>query len=174
MRPTGPAIIARIRATLRKAFNDAVARKVISGIPNPATLVKTSNARAKPVVWEPERVEGWRATGEVPGPVMVWTDDLLVQFLDYAPDLHPLLHFMAYRGPHRGEACGLLHAEVRLGKAEVSIVNQIATRGYETRQGRPKSDAGNRDVIPAPDPVAVLTAYKARRACTARKPGSGL
>ncbi|WP_406036493.1 hypothetical protein OG799_18675 [Micromonospora sp. NBC_00898] len=102
MRPTGPATIARIRATLRKAFNDALARKVVSGIPGPATLVKTSNARAKPIVWEPERVERWRATGAVPGPVMVWTDDLLVQFLDYAadhgPDLHPLLHFMAYRG----------------------------------------------------------------------------
>ncbi|WP_423202920.1 hypothetical protein [Micromonospora kangleipakensis] len=89
MRPTGPATIARIRATLRKAFNDALARKVVSGIPNPAALVKTSNARAKPIVWEPERVERWRATGAVPGPVMVWTDNLLVQFLDYAADHDP-------------------------------------------------------------------------------------
>ncbi|MBQ0897309.1 hypothetical protein KBX37_30305 [Micromonospora sp. U56] len=55
----------------------------------------------------------------------------LAQFLGYAaddaPDLHPLLHFMAYLGPRCGEACGLLDAEVRLGKGEVSIVNQIAT-----------------------------------------------
>jgi integrase len=99
---------------------------------------------------------------------MVWTDDLLAGFLDYAaehaPDLHPLFHFMAYRGPRRGEACGLLDAEVRLSRGEVSIVNQIATHGYETRQKRPKSEAGNREVILDPDTVAVLTAYKARRA----------
>ncbi|MGW3808702.1 tyrosine-type recombinase/integrase [Micromonospora sp. NPDC005113] len=168
IRPTGPATIARILATLRKAFNDALAREVVSGIPNPATLVKTPNTRAKPIVWEPERVDRWKATGEVPGPVMVWTDDLLAQFLDYAadhaPDLHPLLHFMAYRGPRRGEACGLLDAEVRLTKGEVSIVNQIATHGYETHQKRPKSQAGNRDVILDPDTVAVLAAHKARRA----------
>ncbi|MFF0371236.1 site-specific integrase [Micromonospora sp. NPDC005087] len=66
---------------------------------------------------------------------------------------------MAYRGPRRSEACGLLDAEVRRAKSEVSIVNQIATH-----QKRPKSDAGNREVILDPDTVAVLTAYKARRA----------
>ena len=168
IRPTGPATVARIRATLRKAFNDALAREVISGIPNPATLVNTPNARVKPIVWEPERIARWKATGEVPGPVMVWTDDLLAEFLDHAadhaPDLHPLFHFMAYRGPRRGEACGLLDAEVRLGKGEVGIVNQIATHGYETHQKPPKSEAGNRDVILDADTVAVLTAYKARRA----------
>ncbi|MEU4368233.1 hypothetical protein [Micromonospora chersina] len=54
VRPTGPATIARIRATLRN--NDALARAVVSGVTNPATLVKTPNARAKPIVWEPERV----------------------------------------------------------------------------------------------------------------------
>jgi len=128
----------------------------------------TPNVRVKPIVWEDERIARWKATGTVPGPVMVWTDDLLAEFLDYAaayaPDLHPMWHFMAYRGPRRGEACGLLDAEVRLGKGEVSIVNQIATHGHTTRQKKPKSDAGNRDVVLDPDTVAVLTAYKARRA----------
>ncbi|MEU4368232.1 site-specific integrase [Micromonospora chersina] len=99
---------------------------------------------------------------------MVWTDDLLIQFLDYAaehaPDLHPLLHLMAYRGPRCGEACGLLDAEVRLAKGEVSLVNQIATHSYEAHQKRRKSHAGNREVILDPDTVAVLTADKARRA----------
>jgi hypothetical protein len=46
----------------------------------------------------------------VPSPVMVWTDQLLADFLDYAadhaPDLHPLFQLLAYRGPRRGEACG--------------------------------------------------------------------
>lgn len=120
------------------------------------------------MVWEPERVARWKATGEVPSPVMVWPAELLAEFLDYAaehaPDLHPMLQFMAYRGPRRGEACGLLDAEVRLRTKEVSIVNQIAAHGQTTVQKPPKSDAGNRDLILDTDTVNVLTAYKARRA----------
>lgn len=166
VRPTGPATIARIRATLRKAYNDALRLGVVVGVANPASLVDTPAPRAKPIVWEPERVERWRGT--VPGPVMVWTDEQIAAFLDYAaehaPDLHPLLHFMAYRGPRRGEACGLLDAEVRLSKKQVSIVNQIAVIGHTPRQKRPKSEAGNRDLILDADTVAVLSAYKARRA----------
>src|SRR3954466_7097323 len=115
VRTTGEATRHRIRATLRKAFNDALRLGIVAGIANPAALVKTPNPRPKPIVWEPERVERWRATGEVPGKIMVWTDQLVAEFLDYtaveAPDLHPMLHFMAYRGPRRGEARGLLDAQ---------------------------------------------------------------
>ena len=71
---------------------------------------------------------------------------------------------MAYRGPRRGEACGLLDAEVRLDKAEVSIVNQIATHGQTPHHKKPKSDAGNRELILDPDTVTVFTRYQARRA----------
>ncbi|GAA0925998.1 hypothetical protein GCM10009558_038470 [Virgisporangium aurantiacum] len=166
LKPTGPATTSRIRGTLRKAFNDALAKEIVSGVPNPAALVKTPNPRVKPMVWEPERVQRWNATGEVPGPVMVWTDELLGEFLDYAalhaPDLHPMWQLMAYRGPRRGEACGLLDAEVRLGKAEVGIINQDTGRPGGRRKP-PKSQAGNRDVILDPDTVTVLTTYKARR-----------
>jgi integrase len=166
-RPTGPATIARIRASLRKAFNDALAKGIVAGVANPATLVRTPAPRHKPLVWEPERVARWRDTGTVPARVMVWTDDLLIEFLDYAaahaPDLYPLLHFMAYRGVRRGEACGLLDAEVRLAKAEVSIVSQNAVEGGKVRRKKPKSEAGNRDIVLDPDTVAVLSAYKARR-----------
>ena len=99
---------------------------------------------------------------------MVWTDQIVADFLDYAaehtPDLHPLLHFLAYRGPRRGEACGLLDSEVRLDQAEVSIVNQIAAHGRNTYYKKPKSESGNRDVILDADTVAVFTRYKAQRA----------
>ncbi len=176
VRPTGPATIARVRATLRKAFNDALTKEIITGVPNPAALVKTPNPRAKPVVWEPERVARWRATGEIPSPVMVWTAELVGEFLDYAaehaPDLHPMLHFMAYRGPRRGEACGLLDAEVRLSRNEVSIVNQIAAHGQTLVHKAPKSESGARDVILDTDTAAVLAAYKARRAAWQLKAGS--
>ncbi|BCB81231.1 hypothetical protein Pflav_076410 [Phytohabitans flavus] len=146
VRPTGPATRHGIRATLRKAINDALAEELIAGITNPATLVKTPAERTRPIVWEPERVARWQQTGQVPGPVMVWTDELLVQFLDYAaehdPDLHPMYHVMAYRGPRRGEACGLLDAEVRLAKKEVTINNQIATHGRTTKQKPRKATPG--------------------------------
>lgn len=167
VRPTGPATCQRIRATLRKALNDAIRDEILVGA-NPATFVKTPGDRALPIVWEDERVARWKATGEVPGPVMVWTADQTDEFLDYAaahdPDLYPMYHFMAYRGPRRGEACGLRDAEVRLAKQEATINNQIATHGYKTKQKPPKSRAGNRDLIVDADTARVLTAYKARRA----------
>jgi integrase len=99
---------------------------------------------------------------------MVWTDDQVAQFLDYAadhaPDLHPMFHFIAYRGPRRGEACGLRDSEVRLGKKEATINNQIATIGSRRVQKPPKSRAGNRDLVIDDDTAKVLAAYKARRA----------
>jgi integrase len=168
VKTAGEATRHRIRATLRNAFNDALRYGVVAGIANPAALVRTPNPRPKPIVWEPERVERWRATGHLPGRLMVWTDQLVADFLDYAavhaPDLHPVFHFLAYRGPRRGEACGLLDAEVRLDKAEVSIVNQIAVEGTGPRQKKPKSESGNRDVILDPDTVAIFRRYKAQRA----------
>ncbi|GGM09990.1 site-specific integrase [Micromonospora yangpuensis] len=167
VRPTGASTRQRIRACLRKAINDALADELIVGA-NPAALVKVPADRPLPIVWEDERVQRWKATGEVPGPVMVWTDAQVVQFLDYAavhaPDLHPMWHYMAYRGPRRGEACGLRDSEVRLHRRETTINNQIATHGYTAVQKPPKSRAGNRDVALDTDTTKVLTAYKARRA----------
>ncbi|MDG4760292.1 site-specific integrase [Micromonospora sp. WMMD710] len=167
VRPTGPTTRQRIRACLRKAINDALADELIVGS-NPAALVKTPGDRPLPIVWEDERVQRWKDTGEVPGPVMVWTDAQVVDLLDHAarlaPDLHPMWHYMAYRGPRRGEACGLRDSEVRLHRRETTINNQIATHGYTPVQKPPKSRAGNRDVALDTDTAKVLTAYKARRA----------
>src|SRR5262249_37573994 len=147
--------------------NDALAEEIFFGA-NPAALVKTPGDRALPIVWEPERVQRWKATGEVPGPVMVWTDEQVAQFLDYAadhaPDLHPMFHLIAYRGPRPGGARGLRDSEVRLAKKEATINNQIATIGSRRVQNPPKSRAGNRDLVLDDDPTAVLAAYKARRA----------
>src|SRR5204863_6059378 len=46
---------------------------------------------------------------ERPSPVMVWTPEQTGQFLDFISDdrLYPLYHLIAYRGPRRGEACGV-------------------------------------------------------------------
>ncbi len=174
VRPTGPASRQRIRATLRKALNDAIAEELLVGS-NPAVHVRTPGDRALPIVWEDERVARWKTTGEVPGPVMVWTDEQVAAFLDYAaehdPDLHPMYHFIAYRGPRRGEACGLLDSEVRLLKREASIKNQIATIGNRTVRKPPKSRAGNRDLVFDDETAKVLSAYHARRG--AQRLGAG-
>ncbi|WP_431728472.1 tyrosine-type recombinase/integrase [Verrucosispora sp. TAA-831] len=176
IRPCGPATRQRIRGTLRKAINDALAEEIIAGVTNPATLVKTPGDRPHPIIWEPERVDHWKTTSQIPGPVMVWTDELLARFLDHAaehdPDLHPLYHFMAYRGARRGEACGLRDSEVRLTKQEVTINNQIAVHGHTTRQKAPKSKAGNRDLTLDADTTAILTTYRARRAAQRLQAGT--
>jgi integrase len=165
-RPTSKSTQKLIRASLRKALNDAIADGLITG-PNPAALVQVKADRALPIVWEPERIARWKAAGKTPGPVMVWPDHLVAQFLDYAarhaPDLHPMFHFIAYRGPRRGEACGLLEAEVRLGKKETSVVNQIAVHGNTPVQKPPKSRAGNRDLILDDTTTEVLHAYHIRK-----------
>jgi integrase len=64
----------------------------------------------------------------------------------------------------RGEARGLLTAEVRLDSSEVPIVNQLSMHGGTQRHKASKSQAGNRDVILDSDTVAVLRSYRARRA----------
>ena len=165
--PTSKSSQQLIRATLRKALNDAIADGIITG-PNPAALVQVKGDRALPIVWEPERIAAWRSTGKVPGPVMVWPDHLVAAFLDYAadhaPDLYPMFQFIAYRGPRRGEACGLLEAEVRLAKKETSIVNQLTMHGSTPVQKPPKSRAANRDLILDDVTTDVLRAYHARKA----------
>jgi integrase len=99
---------------------------------------------------------------------MVWTATQVATFLDHAarndPDLHPMLHLMAYRGLRRGEACGLRDTEVRLPQREITINHQIATHCYTPVPKAPKSRAGHRDIALDADTVTVLTGYQARRA----------
>lgn len=171
IRTAGPAASQRIRATLRKALNDAIADELITT--NPAVYVKTPGRRARPQLWTDERVARWRETGKRPGPVMVWTDDQVIEFLEIAeaeaPDLHPLFHLIAYRALRRGEACGLLACEVSRGK--LAIVNQITTHGNTPVAKPPKSETGNREVFLDADTEAVLTAY--RRTKTAQRQAAG-
>ncbi|BCB86624.1 tyrosine-type recombinase/integrase [Phytohabitans suffuscus] len=165
-RVTGPATCHRIRAVLRVALNDAVADGLISS--NPASLVKLRPARpARPLVRTEPRVDRWRNTGEIPGPVMVWTPEQTGKFLDHAavhdPELYPLLHLIAYRGLRRGEAVGLRDADTQLDRAEIAITHQITVSGRVVQRKPPKSEAGNRVVALDTATVAVLRACRARR-----------
>ncbi|PRY43289.1 integrase-like protein [Umezawaea tangerina] len=59
-KPVGAATKQRIRATLRKALNDAVRQQLI--LVNPAAFVELeSGKRPKALVWTDERVTAWRA-----------------------------------------------------------------------------------------------------------------
>src|SRR6185369_6872590 len=74
-RVTSPATMQRIRATLRKALNDAIRKTNHRLIDfNPAAHAELRPAtRPKARVWTAKAVQHWRDTGQRPSPVMVWT-----------------------------------------------------------------------------------------------------
>ncbi|MFD4394209.1 tyrosine-type recombinase/integrase [Kitasatospora sp. NPDC058478] len=132
----------RIRATLSSALADAVRAEEVKK--NWAELVKLPKANPpKPLLWTPGRVARWRETGEIPGKVMVWTPQLTGQFLDFVvnDDLFDLWHFMALRGPRRGEACALSWTEVDLDAMSVTISRQVVSIAYELFGTTPKADS---------------------------------
>lgn len=162
MRIMGGATMQRIRATLRAALNDAIADGLITS--NPATLLELPPGQPpKPVVWTPERVERWRATGHIPCPVMVWTPELTGHFLDHAADdeLYALFHLIALRGLRRGEACGLPWTNVDLDNAAITIDTQLTQLGWDPIVSKPKSEASNRTIPLDTGTVAVLRVHRA-------------
>jgi hypothetical protein len=65
------------------ALNDAIRQELLSV--NVAKWVEMPPAvRPRAQAWTPERVAHWKATGQVPSPVMVWTPEQTGQFLDHA------------------------------------------------------------------------------------------
>ncbi|KDN85627.1 hypothetical protein KCH_26440 [Kitasatospora cheerisanensis KCTC 2395] len=141
-RVTGLATQHRVRATLSSALGDAVLAEEMTK--NWAHLVRLPKAKPpKPLLWTPARVARWRATGEIPSKVMVWTPQLLGQFLDtYVDDeLFDLWHFMALRGPRRGEACALPWSEVDFDEMEVTISQQVVYVAKKLFATEPKADS---------------------------------
>lgn len=166
MRLVSAATMHRIRATLRAALNAAIRQRFIDV--NPAKHVELPEAtRPKPLVWTDERVEEWRTSGTVPGPVMVWTPAQTGAFLDHthaAEDpLYALYHLVAYRGLRRGEACGLHWADVDLPGKQITIRWQITQHGWATSLERPKTDDSEAVVALDTATVTALTAHRARQ-----------
>ncbi|MEU3559745.1 tyrosine-type recombinase/integrase [Kitasatospora sp. NPDC006786] len=127
---------------LSSALNDAVRAELITK--NWAQLVKLPRKKPpRPMLWTPARVARWRETGIVPGTVMVWTPQLTGQFLDTYVDheLCDLFHFMALRGPRRGEVCALPWTEVDLDERRVTINQQVITVAYKLFGAEPKADS---------------------------------
>ncbi|MGC4804987.1 tyrosine-type recombinase/integrase [Micromonospora sp. DT233] len=170
IRATRPATMHRIRATLRKALNDAIRRsnnRLINF--NPAAHVELpSGARPKARVWTTKAVATWRATGERPSTVMVWTPKQAGEFLDYAEThdiaLYPLFALILHRGLRRGEAVGLTDTAVDLDTALLTISQQLSTHGYTPVIKKVKSESGNRVISLDSHTLAALRAHHARRA----------
>ncbi len=168
VRTTGPATMHRIRAVLRKALNDAIRTERLIEF-NPAAHVELpSGKRPKARVWTTAAVKHWRAGGERPSPVMVWTPAQAGAFLDHAEAhdiaLYPLFVLILHRGLRRGEAVGLRDADTDLDTGTVIIRQQITTVGYTPITKQVKTDAGDRTITLDAGTVAVLKAYRARRA----------
>ena len=170
VRTVSPASMHRIRATLRKALNDA--RRVYHhqlADHNPAEAVDLrSGTPPKPRLWTASAVKRWRHTGRRPGPVMVWTPAQVGEFLDYVeahdPELSALVDLAVHRGPRRGELAGLHDYDVDLATGEITITEQRTSVGYQIIEKEVKSAAGDRVVPLADDTIGTLRAYLARRA----------
>ncbi|MEV6523131.1 tyrosine-type recombinase/integrase [Longispora sp. NPDC051575] len=167
-KPTGPNTMIRIKATLRKALNDAIRKHRLIEF-NPASHVEIEPAvAAKPRIWTAAAVKRWKATGEKPSPVMVWTPEQAGEFLDYA-EQHDILFYPMYalilrRGLRRGEVTGLQDHQVDLDTAQMTISHQLTTHGYTAVYKKVKTQAGDRYLSLDIDSVADMRAYKARRA----------
>ncbi|WP_308437426.1 site-specific integrase [Streptomyces lacrimifluminis] len=161
---TGPATKQRIRATLRTALNAAIRRQLITF--NPASWVELdSGKRPKAALWAEQHVEHWRATGEKPSAVMVWTPAQIGAFLDEAESsrLYALFHLVAFRGLRRGEAVGQDWRDVDLDGQAITIAKNIVVRQWTPEEGVPKTDSSAATIALDSLNVTVLREHKARQ-----------
>ncbi|GAA4952389.1 tyrosine-type recombinase/integrase [Yinghuangia aomiensis] len=163
-RVVNPTTRQRIRATLRGALNAAIAQQIITF--NPAAHVEMDPAkRPKPVLWTAAHVDRWRATGERPSPVMVWTPEQTGQFLDFVAEdrLYALWHLIAFRGLRRGEACGIRKGDLDMDARTLSVAKQLIVDGWTVVESDPKSDSGIRTIALDAESVSVCRSHLARQ-----------
>ena len=150
--------IARVRATLTKAFEDAVDEGLL--LSNPARGVKLPETAA--------------AGG---GEMHVFTPGQLASFLGKADDdrLGPLYRLMLATGMRRGELVGLEWADVDLEAKppRLTIRNSITQRGGELRRGKPKTKKGERQVALDVESADRLKRHSAAQAAERLAAGTG-
>lgn len=166
LRTVGPSTMQRIRATIRKALNDAIRDGYATE--NPARWVELPPARKpKPVVWTSERIKHWQRTGKIPSRVMVWTPQQTGHFLDHADAandrLYPMFHLIAFTGLRRGEACGLHWTDIDLDTKTITVRWQILQLGWATEMDDPKTDDSEATVSLDAGTVEVLRAHRIRQ-----------
>lgn len=161
---TGTGSLHAIRRTLRTALNAAIGRKLITF--NPARYVElTAHARPTGMLWTEERVTHWRATGEVPSPVMVWTPAQLGRFLDAAEAdrIYAFFHLIAHHGLRRGEGVGQEWAHVNYRAKQIAVVREIVVDGWTPVETAPKT-TGSQDTVQIDSgTVTVLKEHRKRQ-----------
>lgn len=173
-RVTGKATQLRIRATLRAALNAAIKEQIITF--NPAAHVEIDPpVKPKAQIWTAERVAHWRAAGEKPGPVMVWTPEQTGEFLDFVADhrLYAMFHLIAFRGLRRGEACGARMIDLDLDARTVTILKQLVQDGWAVMEDDPKTDSSSAAVALDTDTVTALKAWLEVRKADEQEWGEG-
>ncbi|MFJ8138894.1 tyrosine recombinase XerC [Streptomyces sp. NPDC096013] len=161
---TGPASRQAIRRTLRAALNSAIAQQLITF--NPASHVELeSGRRPKPLLWTDERVRRWRVTGQIPGPVMVWTPQQFGAFLDAAEGdrLYAIFHLMGIRGLRRGEAVGQDWHEIDLDAGLITPAKEIVVDGWDPYESEPKTDGSANTIALDSTTISELRDHKARQ-----------
>ncbi|MET7809722.1 site-specific integrase [Streptomyces sp. NPDC005395] len=161
---TGPATQQRIRATLRAALNAAIRKQLITF--NPAEWVELeSGKRPKAKLWTPQHVEQWRATGEKPSPVMVWTPAQLGQFLDEAETsrLYAFFHLIAFRGLRRGEGVGQDWVYVDLDAGLITPSKSLVVDNWQVFEDDPKTEESATTIALDSLNVAVLREHRERQ-----------
>ena len=160
-RPCEASTRLRIRATLRSALTAAQREQLV--LVNVASLVQMPAGRsAKARVWTTERVRRWRATGEVPSPVMVWTPQQTSIFLKRAArhEQYALFLLLAFTGMRRGEAVGLRWVDVDSEAKVVHVARQVVQNGWEVEETEPKSESSIRPVMLSDELAIELTRYR--------------
>jgi len=96
---------------------------------------------------------------------MVWTPAQVEVFLTRARRhrLYALYHLIAFRGLRRGEACGLRRTDTDLAQALTNIRWQRTQVGWDTEEGVPESEAGERQVALDRQTVTAMRAHRRRQ-----------
>lgn len=164
-RVIGPASMQRLRATLRKAMNDAIKEGLYTAV-NPASLVELESGEApRPQLWTAETEARWRDTGIVPVSTMVWTPAQCGAFLDAAEGdrLYNLFEMASRTGMRRGELCGLRWSDVDLDANRMDVRVQLTLVSGVAEEGPTKSRAGERSVPLDSGLVAMLKAHRTQQ-----------
>ncbi|GAA4672394.1 site-specific integrase [Nocardioides nanhaiensis] len=143
-RPLSATTLHRIKATLRKALNDAVKRRQM--LHNPALHVDLP--RATPYVYS------------------TWTPAELRYFLNFIrdDDLYAALHLAALTGMRRGEVAGLQWANVDVERGRLRVINSRVEVGASIEDELPKSSSGERFVYLDDGTLQALSAHRQRMA----------
>ena len=151
-RALAEATVARVHATVSRAFRDAVEQHLIAVNP----------ARSVPTMQRPKQ----RRPGD--STLRYWTAEQLRDFLEGIREhrLYPLYRVAAYTGMRRGELCGLRWQDVDLNGGSLSV-RQTRTsaadpdggKGTRIIVGEPKSGKGRRIDLD-PGTVGVLRSWR--------------